>query len=116
MENEHIMPDDENLGEVILVTDEDGTEHQLHVLATKDVDKCVYLLTALAVDDDDEDESEVLHFKCTPQEDDDDEDELSLEMIDETHEDFELVMELFKNDYDELGISIDEGDPLIGEK
>jgi len=114
MENEHIMPEDENMGEVILVTDDDGTEHQLHVLSTKEVEDVVYLLVAVAVEEDEDDESEVLHFKCTPT--DDDEEEMSLEMIDETHADFEFVMELFKNDYEELGITIDEGDPLIGEE
>ena len=119
MENEHNLPNEENMGDVILVTDDDGVEHQLHVLATKEVGEAVYLLVAVAIEEgedmaEDDDTSEVLHFKCIPT--DDDEEEMSLEMIDETHTEFELVMELFKNDYEELGITIDEGDPLLGEE
>ena len=115
MENEHIMPDDENMGDVILVTDDDGIEHQLHVLASRDVGDCVYLLAAVAVEEGEDDMSEVLHFKCIPSEDEEDEDDdMSLEMIDDTHEDFERVMELFKDDYEDLGIIIDEGDSPLG--
>ena len=118
MENETIMPDElEDDGNVILMSDEDGNEHQLHVLASKEGDNCIYLLVAVA--DDESDTSEVLHFKCPaveedPGEIDPEDDEMPLELVDETHEDFELVMELFKADYDELGITIDEEDPLLG--
>ena len=118
MENETNMPEDfDNMGDIILMTDEDGTEYQLHVLATKEGENCIYLLTAVAEDDDET--SEVLHFKCaaldaeTDVEAGDDE-EMPLELVDETHEDFELVMELFKADYEELGIIIDEEDPPLG--
>jgi len=111
MENEPIMPDENEMGEAILVVGDDGEEYQLHVLASKDGENCTYLLAAIAVDDDDEETSEVVHLKAV---DLDDEEEMSLEMVDETHEDFELVMELFKADYEELGIIIDEEDPLFG--
>ncbi|MCL2378881.1 MAG: Holliday junction resolvase RuvX [Defluviitaleaceae bacterium] len=119
MENEPNMPEDfDNMGDIILMTDEDGEEYQLHVLATKEGENCIYLLTAVAEDDDDT--SEVLHFKCaaletdTDLEDGSDEEEMPLELVDETHQDFELVMELFKADYEALGIIIDEEDPSLG--
>ena len=119
MENETNMHEDfDSMNDIILMTDEDGNEYQLHVLATKEGDNCIYLLTAIA--EDDEETSEVLHFKCasldtgTALEDDEDEEEMPLELVDETHEDFERVMELFKDDYEALGIIIDEEDPLLG--
>jgi len=119
MENETNMPEDfDNMGDIILMTDEEGNEYQLHVLATKEGDNCIYLLTAVA--EDDEETSEVLHFKCAAMEADGDletgseEDEMPLELVDESHEDFERVMELFKADYEELGIIIDEEDPSLG--
>jgi len=117
MENETNMPD-ENMGDVILMSDEDGNEYQLQVLATKEAENCIYLLTA--IDDDEDEASDVLHFKCpiVAEEDldapDSDEDEMALELIEEGHEDFELVLELFKDDYANLGIIIDEEDPLLG--
>ena len=118
MENEPNMPDDfDDMGDVIIMNDEDGNEHQLHVLATKEGENCVYLLTALAADDDEE-TSEVLHFKCAAVEEDDtkseEEDDMALELVDEGHEDFELVMDLFKADYENLGIIIDEEDSSLG--
>ena len=119
MENETNMQEEfDNVDDIILMTDEDGNEYQLHVLATKEGDNCIYLLTA--IEDDDEETSEVLHFKCASLEtdsaldDSSDEDEMPLELVDETHEDFERVMELFKADYEEFGIIIDEEDPLLG--
>lgn len=113
MDNEQNMPHDnmeelEHMSEVIIVTDDDGNDFQLHVLASKDVEDCTYLLCAIAEDEDDT--SEVIHLKCIPNPDSDDEDEMSLETVDEDHPDLELVMELFKNDYEELGIIVDEGD------
>jgi len=117
MENETNMTEDfENMNDIILMTDEDGEEYQLHVLATKEGENCIYLLTAVA--EECEETSEVLHFKCAAIEADeeagDDEEDMPLELVDETHEDFERVMELFKDDYEELGIIIDEEDPLLG--
>ena len=117
MENETIMPDDfDDAGDVILMSDEDGNEYQLHVLATKEGVDCVYLLAAVA--EDESDTSEVLHFKCIAVEEDDseesEEDEMALELVDEAHDDFAAVMELFKADYEALGISIDEEDSSLG--
>ena len=117
MENETNLPDDlDNMGDVILMSDDEGNEYPLQVLATKEGENCIYLLTAIA--EDDEETSEVLHFKCAAVdgdlESDSEDDEMPLELVDETHEDFKRVMELFKEDYEALGIIIDEEDPLLG--
>ena len=117
MDIEQIMPDEhDDANEVILMTDDEGNEYQLHVLATKEGDNCLYLLAAVA--DDDSDTSEVLHFKCESIDDianeASDDDELALELVDETHEDFEKVLELFAADYEELEITIDEEDSPFG--
>jgi len=120
MENDSNMPEEfGHMGDIILMTDEDDNEHQLHVLATKEGENCIYLLTALANDDDDT--SEVLHFKCAALEAEidpaSDDEEMPLELVDETHPDFVMVLELFKAEYEELGIIIDEEDfPLAGKE
>ena len=114
MVNETNQSDDFNdAGDVILMNDEDGNEHQLHILTTKEGEGCVYMLAAIA--EDEGDTSEVLHFKyAILEEDSPEEEEVDLELVDEGHNDFEYVMELFKTDYEMLGITIDEEDPLLG--
>jgi len=51
-----------------------------------------------------EEESEVMHFKLIDAGDED----TIFELVDEEHEDFDRVLELFKDDYKTLGIEIDE--------
>jgi len=115
MENENNLPDEQEMNDIIIVTDDDGSEYQLHVLASREHNENVYLLTAMEGEDDDEEEpAEVMHFKCIMNEESEDDDDLSMETVDITHEDFELVLELFKDDYEELGITLDEGDSLLG--
>jgi len=115
MENDTNMPmENEDMGEIIIVNDDEGNEYQLHVLASKEGENCVYMLAAIAEDDDET--SEVVHLKCVLGESDEDaeDEEMDLEMVDEEHEDFQLVMELFKADYEELGIIMDEEDSQLG--
>jgi len=112
MENEPIM--DENMGEIIIMTDDDGGEYPLHVLASREAENNTYLLAALMEEDDDEETSEVLHFKLIDTDSSDPNGDISLDLVDEEHSDFALVMELFKADYEELGITIDEEDSFFG--
>jgi uncharacterized protein YrzB (UPF0473 family) len=102
------------MGEIIVVNDDEGNEYQLHVLASKEGENCVYLLATIA--EDDEETSEVVHLKCIlgESDDEDEDEEMNLEMVDEEHEDFAHVTELFKAEYDELGIIMDEGDLPLG--
>ena len=79
---------------------EDGEEMPLQILASREMQDCIYVL-AVAPDDD-----EVAHFKCVPS----GEDEVLFELIDDEHEEFDMVFNLFKDDYEELGIEIEEID------
>ena len=82
--------------EVVLIND-DGEEMPFSILASKEVDGEMYILAA------DEEEGDVLHFKCIPA----DEEDLILELIEEDHEDYKKVFELFSDDYETLGIDIE---------
>lgn len=113
MENENQLPDEHEMEDVIILTDDDGNEYPLYVLSSKTHNENMYLLTAVTGDDDDNDEMvEVILFRCIMDESEDE--EMSLETIDDDHEDFELVIELFKDEYEEFGIIVDEGDSPLG--
>ena len=116
MENETKLPvqgdTDNDLNEIIVMTDEDGNETELHVLASKRDGDDFYLLTA-----------EVLHFKCkmdfnadTEDKTEDDEDNMELDLVSKGHADFARVKELFRENYKTLKIAIDEEDPLFAEE
>jgi len=86
----------------IVLYDEDDNEITLQVLSSRKLNDVDYVLVA---DEGEDDAAEVLHFKLV-----DDGEETIFEMVDEEHEDFDAVLELFKDDYAELGIEIeDEG-------
>jgi len=94
------VPEDDE--EVILVSEE-GDEMPFSILASREVDGEVYILAA------DEEEGDVLHFKCIPAE----EEEIILELIDEEHEDYKKAVELFNDEYEALGIDIELTTELI---
>ena len=85
----------------ITLYDEEGNEVEMQILASRTDGDATYVLV---VEEDDED-SEVLHFKLIEEGNDED---TIFEMVDEEHEDFERVFELFKEDYKTLGIDITE--------
>ena len=82
----------------ITLYDEDGNEVEMQILAIRKSGDTTY---AMVVEEDDED-SEVMHFKLI----EDDDNDTIFEMIDEEHEDFNHVFELFKDDYKALGVDI----------
>ena len=82
---------------VVIYTD-DGDELPLQILASREGENCMYVLAV------EEDDTDVAHFKCVPG----GEDEVIFELIDEDHEDFERVFEMFKDDYESLGIEFEE--------
>ena len=92
-ENANIPEENED----IVFISEEGDEMPFSILASKEVNGVMYILAA------DGEEGEALHFKCVPA----DEDELVLELVDEEHEDYKMVFELFMEDYDALGIDIE---------
>jgi len=92
------MDDDDD--SIVLVTD-DGEEMPLQILSSKEGEAGVMYVLAAEGED-----GFVSHFKCTPSGDD----EVTFELIDDEHEDFERVFEMFKDDYETLGIDIEEID------
>jgi len=96
--NEFENEDDEG-GELVIVT-EDGEERPLQILASREDGEDIYLLALEG------EEGEVYHFKANPS--DDDEEDIMLEQIDPEHADYARVFDLFKEDYAELGIDIED--------
>ena len=100
MENEkvHNHEDEDN---TIVLYDEDDNEIVMQILSSRAHGDATYVL--VADDDEDEEEAEVMHFKLI-----DDGEDTIFELVDEEHEDFDLVLDLFKDDYKTLGIEIEE--------
>lgn len=113
MENERI-PSEWGDDEGLVMSDDDGNEHLFRILATKEQEDSTYLLTVEGAVDEEDEEAEVVHFKCISinNEDDSDEDEaegdMVFELIDEDHEDFDLVLALFKEEYKKFDIRFEE--------
>jgi len=85
----------------IVLYDEDGNEITMQILSSRQLDDATYVLVA---EEDDEENAEVMHFKLI----DDGDNDTIFEMVDEEHADFDRVFELFKDDYAELGIEIED--------
>ncbi|MCL2357220.1 MAG: Holliday junction resolvase RuvX [Defluviitaleaceae bacterium] len=98
---EEIRMENFNENEGFVVVDEDGTEHPLQILSSRENENGIFLLAI------DEDEGEAYYFKCLPSDDNND-DDVVLEQIDNEHPEFKRVFELFKDDYEEFGIEFDE--------
>ena len=127
MENEmnELFEWDENGDNAITLFDDDGNAANFCVLASRKHGECLYLLAAEMPEDDEcdcecgeedcecgeEEIMEVLHFKCVAgsgEKADDEEEEMAFEIVDEEHTDFDLVLDLFKEDYTELGIEMED--------
>ena len=102
---EHEMENDmmlENAGEdnTIVLYDDEGNEIAMQILSSRQEGDATYVLVA----EEDEEESEVMHFKLM----DDGDDDTIFELVDEEHEDFDRVLELFKDDYETLGVDVED--------
>jgi putative Holliday junction resolvase len=100
-QNKNMEEQMENDEKNITLFNDDGEETQFEILAVQKDGGDVYWLLAEITED--EDEADVFHYKCILSDDD----EMTFELIDEEHADFEKTLELFKGDYEELGIIID---------
>ena len=104
MENmeKDMMLENEGDGNVIVLYDDEGNEIALEILSSRQSPSgdATYVLV---IEEDDEDEAEVMHFKLL-----EDGEDTIFELVDEEHEDFDLVLDLFKEDYKTLGVVIDE--------
>ena len=98
MEIDPTMLENEGDESTIVLYDDEGNEVVMQILASRQEGDATYVLV---VEEGDEN-SEVMHFKLI---EDGDEDTI-FEMVDEEHEDFDRVFELFKEDYETLGIEI----------
>ena len=102
---EKLMTEDFNIlddedGDDLVIVNEDGEERPLQILSSHEDQSGIYLLAIEA------EEGEVFHFKCQPSEDD--EEDVILEQIDKEHDDFDRVFAMFKNEYEELGIDVED--------
>ncbi|MCL1862119.1 MAG: Holliday junction resolvase RuvX [Defluviitaleaceae bacterium] len=98
-ENYNVEDDGDEGGELVIVTEE-GEERPLQILASREDGDDIYLLALEG------EEGEVYHFKANPSDDDDE--DIMLEQIDPEHEDYARVFDMFKEDYEELGIDIED--------
>jgi len=86
--------------EGLTIVDENGNEHPLQILSSRESDGEVYLLAI------EPEAGEVYHFRCDSSEDEDE--DIMLEQIDPEHKDYDRVFAMFKEDYEELGIEIED--------
>lgn len=94
MENEQAF---ENESNIIVLYNDDGDEVPMEILASRQDNDVAYILAVEG------DSSEVLLFKCI----EDDEDTI-FELVDDEHEDFDRVFDMFKDDFANLGIEIED--------
>jgi len=99
-EDEDISFDDTDDDDSIMLVTENGEEIPLQILSSREDEDGMYVLAVESA------EGDVAHFKCTPS----GEDEVTFELIESGHEDFERVFNLFKDEYEALGIDIEEID------
>ena len=92
---------DTNIGseeEGIVLVNDDGEEIPLQILTSREDDTGMYILAA-----EENDDGEAAIFKCIP----DGEEEIIFELVDGEHEDYAKVIELFKEDFETLGIDVE---------
>jgi len=90
----------ENEESVIVLYDEDGDEVKMQVLSSRQNETGTYVLVV----EEGEGDAEVLHFKLI----EDDADDTIFELVDEEHAEFDAVLDLFKEDYETLGVEIED--------
>ena len=95
MEDKQLTQDEDNM---IVLHDDEGNEIALEILASRKANEATY---ALAVDSEDEEDGDVLILKCIEEDED-----VVFEIVDDEHEEFDQVFELFKEDFATLGIEI----------
>jgi putative Holliday junction resolvase len=108
LEKQDVSPHEEehdDTDDIIVVTDENGNDVEMKILVTREAEDAAYVL---AIEEQADGDGIAYHFKLTPDENakpsDDDDEDVILEMIDDEHDEWPMVMELFKEDHKALGI------------
>ena len=83
---------------IVLINDE-GDEIPLQILTSREDESGTYILAA-----EENEEGEAAIFKCIP----DGDEEIIFELVDGEHEDYAKVLELFKEDFETLGIDVED--------
>jgi len=98
MDNELLTPEDMEGDENTLVLhDDEGNEITLEILVSRQDGNATYALTV------DEADSEVVLLKCIEEDED-----MIFEIVDDEHEDFDRVFEMFKKDFEAHGIEVED--------
>jgi len=101
--DENKLGSSEDVGEDgIVVVNDEGEEFPLQILSSREDGRDIYLLAV------EPESGEVYHFMCCLADEGEDDEEVDLIMLDEEHENFERVVEMFKDEYEELGIEFEE--------
>jgi len=87
-----------NEDNIIVLYNDDGDEVPMEILASHQDNDAVYILAVEG------DSSDVLLFKCIEEDDDD----TIFELVDDEHEDFDRIFDMFKNDFASLGIEVED--------
>ncbi len=89
----------------ITMYDDEGSEMDYTVLSAREKNGVTYMLVEEVIPEDDEEEfADVLIFKCAGIEND----EMVCELVDDEHGEFEDMLDLFKDDFEELEIEIND--------
>ena len=100
MSEENFNDFDENDDDSLIIVTDDGEELPLQILSSRENGSDIFLLAV------EPESGDVFHFLCKPAADD--EEAVTMELIDDEHEQFERVFEMFKDDYEEFGIETEE--------
>ena len=92
----------------VTLYDNNGSASEFEVLTYRKLDGVLYLLAAEinpgAADGAGEAVTEVLYFKSAAA----DEESFTFDVVDEDHEEYAMVKELFREDYEKLGIETED--------
>ena len=91
---------------IISMFDEENNEIKFEVLATKKDEGYLYMLAEEADINEEQEEAEVLIFKCNTESAEKEPDEMVFELLEEGHESFGMALSLFTEDFDNLDIKV----------
>ncbi len=100
------MAEEEQNEQNITMTDEEGNEIEYQVLSSKEIEGNTFLMVEEMIPEDTDEEeifADVLFFKCIATEGED----MVFELVDDEHGEFQAAVEMFRDEFDTLGIEMD---------